>query len=115
MAEYSANEDTEKTKAMFFDRYNQPWDPDRFSLNDKTVPSSIPFNDNNNLVVFYFSSEDPRMQGFQVLPLKDNPIQIGPYRDSGLIYMGSESARSAAEQYTKTWEIRPRDYNPRLD
>ncbi len=112
MAEYSENEDTEKTKAMFFDKYNQPWDPDRFSLNDETT-DSIPLE--GNTIVFYFSCEDPRMQGFRVLPLKDNPIQIGPHIDSGLIYIGPESARDAAKHYTTAWEIRPRDYNPRID
>jgi hypothetical protein len=112
MAEYSANEDIEKTKAMFFDRYNQPWDPDRFLLNDKTVD---PISFEGNVIVFYFSSGDPRMQGFRVLPLKDNPIQIGPQIDSGLVYIGSESARDAAKHYIETCEIRPRDYNPRLD
>jgi hypothetical protein len=109
MAEYSANEDTGKTKAMFFDRYS---DRD-YTPNDETVASSIQFK--NNLIVFYFSCEDPRMQGFRVLPLKENPIQIGPHIDSGLIYIGSRSARDAAKHYTKAWEIRARDYNPRID
>ena len=106
MIEYSANEDIGKTNAMFFDRYS---DRD-YTPNDETIDS---ISLEGNAIIFYFSCEDPRMQGFRIIPLVDRFVQIGPQIDSGLIYIGSRSARDAAKHYIETCEIRPRDYKPK--
>src|SRR3989338_622476 len=68
----------------------------------------------DNVAHFYVFADDLRKHGFQVLPLSNNPVDIGPHVDSGAVYGTLESARASGMEFLSTGRIRKGDYESNL-